>query len=365
MLRVEEIIRSMGEISFWEKGFNTALAECTPYCSGLNSRDIKHIYISGCGTSCYAAYYGKALIEKYSGIPCGVMEGNLGESFSWELADKNTLFIGISNTGGSETVCRTMERAAASGAGTLALTGVRDSRLAGTCGALLYFSGTEDDVPTKTRSYIETLMMLLAFALCLGNRDETIKNSFRAKIAEAGKAAANIIAAGQKDMPALADELQDCFSFTVVGTGLHLANVYEGALKVSELGWMNTGAFEIENYMHGRFRGSNAACPYLIFAPEGPGYEKALDFLAVAHKKGTKAIVVTDKITPPVRDLAHRGSGIPPGLDREILPMVDIIPLYQLGLCLGIRHGWADPAPRNDGLIAQSARLADLYPQYA
>ncbi|MDR2102477.1 MAG: SIS domain-containing protein [Treponema sp.] len=361
MLRLEKIIRTMGEPGFWQNAFENARESCARTFTDDMIQDIKGVYISGCGTSCYAALYGKMLIEKYAALPCGVMEGNLGETFAWDLIGKNTLFIGVSNTGGSASVCRTLEKAAAAGAKTFAITGVRESPLAKICGGLLYFPGTEDDVPTKTRSYVETLIMLLALALRLGKKP--VQDNFRAHFSEAAQAAEKLI--GEKEgMQRLADSIGDAFSLTVVGTGLHLANVYEASLKLCEMGWMNTSAFEIENYLHGRFRGSSPACPYVVFAPAGPGYPQALDFLGIAHKKGGRVIFITDRVTPPVRELSHAVIEIPRLSAEEILPLVDIIPVYQLGLYLGINHGYEDPAPRHDGLTAQSTRLGDLYPQY-
>ncbi|MDR1971336.1 MAG: SIS domain-containing protein [Treponema sp.] len=361
MLRLEEIILSMAQGEFWDRSFRNALRE-----SGACFRDrgFKHIYLVGCGTSCYAACYGRHLLEKYAGIPCTVMEGNLGARFSWDLVSPQTLFIGVSHTGGSESVCRTMEEAAKRGAPTAALTGNPDSPLARLCGRPLFFPGGEDDVPTKTRSYIETAIMLLAAALCLGDQGGGLKDEFALKIRRAGDAAPELIDQARRLMPPLAEEWKDAFSLTVVGTGVHLGNAYEGSLKLCEMGWMNSSAFELENYLHGRFRGAHAACPYVIFGPSGPGYAKALDFLGIAHKKGVKALFITDKPSPPVQDLACRVITIPGGLDEEILPLVDIIPLYLLGLHLGLAHGYTDPALRNDGLVAQNTRLADLYPRY-
>jgi glucosamine--fructose-6-phosphate aminotransferase (isomerizing) len=363
MLRLEKIIQTMGEPEFWETAFENGLAASAQGFMDDMLRDIDRVYISGCGTSCYAAFYGKALIEKYAGLPCAVMEGNLGEAFSWNLAGKGTLFIGVSNTGGSETVCRTLEKAAAAGAKTLAITGARDSPLAKICGGLLYFSGAQDDVPTKTRSYVETLIIFLTLALRLGKQPRERRDELRAQILEGAQAAARLVG-GKEAMRRLADDLGGAFSITVVGTGLHLANVYEASLKLCEMGWMNSAAFELENYLHGRFRSCSPECPYVVFAPRGPGYQKALDFLGIAHKKGGRVIFITDRVTPPVKDLSYGVIEIPPIQGEEILPLVDIIPVYQLGLYLGIRHGYQDPAERHDGLIAQSTRLGDIYPQY-
>ncbi len=301
--------------------------------------------------------------KQYAGIPATTMEGNLGRGYAWNLIGPDTLFIGISNTGGSPTVCDTLEEAAKRGARTLAITGQKNSRLAKACGGLLFFAGSADDVPTKTRSYIETLMMLLAASLCLGTRT-TEKVALAAAIPAAAAAAAHFIQEGETASMELAKKMRACSSFTVVGSGLHLGGAYEASLKICEMGWINSAAFETENYLHGRFRSATKDCPYVIFAPDGPDYAKAMDFLAIARKKEAPAIVITDRPSAPVQGLAQALFSYPAGLPAPLRPMVDILPAYLLGMHLGVQHGWEDPSPRHDGLVAQTTAITDLFPEY-
>lgn len=366
-LDLYDILFSMKSPGFWEDTFERSWQEVDR--AGLDSlfAGTDRIVLVGCGTSNYAGVYGKELFEVFSGIPASAVDGNSGRYTDKKMYTKSTLYIGISNTGNSGTAVESLQAASKNGAKTLCITGDKDSRIAKASDVVLFFPGAVDRVATKTRSYVETLIMLFALALKAGHikkcKDAPELSFVRAEIKKCGAAAAKIFDDYDEPMERLAGEYKSKNGFHVVGCGMNLATAHEAALKLCEIGWINTEAMELESFMHGKFRGAGSDSPFFVLAQDDRSLRTAVSFVAVARKVDAECVTVTDRMLAPIQDLSRNVIVIDPVWEL-LKPMVFILPVYIFSMYLGLAHGKENPAASQFGRPAQTFQFDELYPEY-
>ncbi len=367
-LELYKNLYSMNETDFWKNGIDESLAEVDKKVTSAFAKSFDRVTFVGCGTSNFAGIYGRGLFEKLLGIPCAVLEGNTARYTDDKLYTANTLYIGVSNTGNSGTVVESMQLAHDKGCKTLCITGDETSKIAQASDVVLFFAGKKDTVPTKTRSYVETLMMLAALAVKLcelkGVNVPFTRAYFKGQAEKLAHAAQGLFTQYSEPLKALAESWKGKRSYNVVGANLHQATAQEGSLKICEIGWVNSQAMELENYLHGKLRGVDSESPYFIVGTDDISYPLVLTYVGLAKKTGADAVVISDHITKPVKDLATHYIAIEAGINELLKPFIFILPFYIFGMHLGIARGHENPSVSHFDRPAQNTRLADIFPEY-
>jgi len=357
-------IRSIGRAETWQDSFAVIRPSVAQAAAACDAQAIRHVLYIGNGSSLYAGFYAAMLTEQLCSLPATVYEG-ANALYLPEAIVKNALVVGLSNSGESPAVCDSVRRAQTLGARTLAVTGAPRSTLAALTDLCVLFDGQTDNVPTKTKSYSETLAALYLLVNALAaRRGLPHDQDFVARFDACRRAAADLIASAEMLFQPLAARYADCPSFTILGSGWNMATVYEGSLKVTEIGWIDSSGFELENYMHGRFRGASPYIPYLVVAPKGPSFLYVANFLALARRKGIDTLVLTDERDPRLTQLATHV--IPVGaLEERLTPFVYPVALYLFALYLGLAHGREKPSDRGGDPQAQKVAGETIAPDLA
>lgn len=354
-------ILSIAQKETWRTSFDLIEPSVRQAVEALDAPALSHLVFIGNGSSLYAGFYGAMLMEHVCHLPTTLHEG-ANSLYIPEAILKNALVVGLSNSGESPTVCDGIRRAKAMGAKTMAVSGNDAGTLAALSDISIAFNGQTDDVPTKTKSYIETLVTLTLFAGELAKArglpyDEGFAADFEACRTEVEK----IIASAETVLKPLAERYTDCPSFTILGSGWNMATVHEGSLKVTEIGWIDSSGFELENYMHGRFRGCSPKIPFIIIAPKGQSFLYDANFLALAKRKGIDTIVLTDETDRSLAELATHIIPIGP-LPERLTPFVYPVALYLFALYLGLSHGKETPSDRGGDPQAQKVPGEEIVP---
>src|SRR3989339_811632 len=121
-------------------------------CNEIKKRNIDFILFVARGTSDNAATFGKYIFGYINGIPTGLAATSLFTLYKRKLNLKNTLVIGISQSGESTDVVEVIKQAKEQGAYCMAITNKKDSSISKNAHAVLYcYAGEEKSIPaTKT-----------------------------------------------------------------------------------------------------------------------------------------------------------------------------------------------------------------------
>ncbi len=354
-------ILSIAQKETWRTSFDIIGPSVERAVKALDPASIRHMIFIGNGSSLYAGCYGAMLAEQACHLPATLYEG-ANALYIPEVILKNALVVGLSNSGQSPTVCDGIRRAKAMGAMTVAVSGNAAGALAGLSDISIAFNGQTDNVPTKTKSYIETLVTLTLFMNALAKaRSLPYDGGFESRFETCRAQVEKIIASAESVLKPLARRYAGCPSFTILGSGWNMATVHEGSLKVTEIGWIDSSGFELENYMHGRFRGSSPNIPYIVIAPKGQSFLYGANFLALAKRKGIDTIVLTDETDENLASLATHIIPIGP-LEERLTPFVYPVALYLFALYLGLAHGKEKPSDRGGDPQAQKVSGEEIFP---
>ena len=128
----------------------------------LSEREIKNInriQIIACGTSLHAGLVGKYILEKFAKIPTDV-EASSEYIYRDTIADKNTLVIGISQSGETADTITAIKQVREKGSHVLIITNRPDSTMARLADSLLPVNAGIEVSVAATKSYMAQLLSL-------------------------------------------------------------------------------------------------------------------------------------------------------------------------------------------------------------
>jgi fructoselysine-6-P-deglycase FrlB-like protein len=133
-------IRALAESSTWQTSMDLADTALSTW------RDIppefKRIYLVGHGSSLYNSQVGEHVIEHIAGIPSKAVPAFAFSTYTeQQLLGPQTLVIGISTTGETQSVCDALARAREMGSSTLAITAHPNSAIVKCADAVILTGG--------------------------------------------------------------------------------------------------------------------------------------------------------------------------------------------------------------------------------
>ena len=345
-------ILSLADTATWQKSID--LAE-----EGLSNwtkpQDTKRVYFVGHGSSRFNGLVGETILEHIAGIPSKAIPGFTFSKYSeLRLLGPQTLVVGISTTGETESVCNALEHARQTGSSTLAITAHKDSSIAKYADTIILTGSEDDQISVKTKSYVQALVSIFMLALQLSG-DPQQRSDWLKQIQLAAAGAQRFLEEGRDQIRQLAKTYANAPNVFVLGTGPNLGTAEEGSLKVIEMAKMYSECQELEDFMHGRLREVDQNSPLIFIVPDGRASRKVLDFLTVTDRIKAPSIVLTDKITTGIQRLATHIIHIPVSLDEYATPLLYILPMHLFGYEMALERG-QDPAARRYNIVPQNVR---------
>jgi glutamine---fructose-6-phosphate transaminase (isomerizing) len=304
----------------------------------IRERNIGTVFIAARGTSDHAAVYGKYVIEILTGIPVALAAPSVFTMYNKSLNLKDTLVIGISQSGEAEDVREVVSSAAASGSITISITNNGNSPLA--CGAAYHLdcsAGPELSV-AATKTFSAEMFLLAQLAACWSDnsniRDEL--STVPAKIRQTLKTSDGIKNKVQRYV-----FMNECF---VLARGINYAVALECALKIQETTYIRAKAFASSDFYHGPLALIDRNIPVIVFIPEGPSFKDSLQMIKKLADNGIDIIAVSN--CKDVLAASNCGFAIPRTENDIISPYPNVV-ISQLFACeLALAKGLDPDKPR-------------------
>jgi glucosamine--fructose-6-phosphate aminotransferase (isomerizing) len=192
------------------------------------------------GSSDHAATFAKYLIEQELGLPVLSFSPSLASLHGKGLGGPDTLFLAISQSGGSPDILTATQRARECGALTVALVNVEASPLAKAADCVVALHAGAETSVAATKSFIASLGALLQLVAVLRTREDWLHEL---------PPALERSWALPWDRPA--HELAQVGNLFVIGRGLGLGVAQELALKFKETCQIHAEAFSGAEVRHG------------------------------------------------------------------------------------------------------------------
>jgi glucosamine--fructose-6-phosphate aminotransferase (isomerizing) len=349
-------ILSLADPATWQKSIDLADEALSAW---LKTRPtFKRIYLVGHGSSLYNCQVGEYVLEHITGIPSKAIPAFAFAAYmEQKLLGSQTLVVGISTTGETQSVFDAMERARQADSPTLAITAHKDSAITRHTDAIILTGGEDDQISVKTKSYVQALISIYLLALHLGG-DGQSRDYWRTQIELASKEAQQFLSEQWNQIKQLAEKYANAPNVFVLGTGPNLGTAEEASLKIIEMAKMYSECQELEDFFHGRLREVDQNSPLFFIAPHGRADHRVLDFLTVTHMIHAPSIVITDRITSGIQRLATHIIHMSVSLDEFATPLLYILPMHVFGYEMALQRGYDPTSPRYD-IVAQNGDIRD------
>ena len=310
----------------------------TRFAESLTRRRPRLIVLVARGSSDNAALFGRYLLEISTGIPVSLAAPAVHTLYRTRLDLRETLVIGISQSGEGTDINMVLENASRCGATTLAITNEAGSTMTGIADeTFLIHAGRERSV-AATKTYTGQLMIfhILASALSGKRRFADVE-----RIPE--------LAASSLGLRPQVEETVERYAFmdhcVVVGRTLNYANANEFAIKLMETCYVVAKGFSSADFLHGPIAMVERDFPVFLFAPPGKSLAGMKDLLSRLTKLRAETVVLSSENS--VLRSATRALRIPQRLDEALSPIPYIIPAQLFAALLAEAKRLSPDRPRS------------------
>ncbi len=311
--------------------------------------NISRIQIIACGTSLHAGMVGKYIIEKYAKIPVDV-EASSEYIYRDTIADKNTLVIGISQSGETADTITAIKQVKAKGSHIVIITNRADSTMARLADSLLPVNAGIEVSVAATKSYMAQVISLYLLAIYLS--EEKDLKEYKDEIKKLKKELVELpnkieqLLENSKNIKEIAKKYSSYKNFIFIARGINYPSALEGALKLKEISYINATGYGAGELKHGPIAMLDENMPVLAILNTGVVYDKVLSNCEEAKARQAKLIGVTNYLANKDKALFDDLIMIPTVSDI-LSPALNIIALQLLAYYIAEYLGKDVDQPRN------------------
>ena len=299
----------------------------------INIKKYKNIHIVGCGSAYYAGMIGKNFFED-DGIK---VEIDVASEYRYRniIYDKNTLVILISQSGETADTIAAMRMAIDKGIDTLAIVNAEGSTIHRECKyKLLIEAGREVAVATTKAFILQVLILsLLSYKI---NPDETYLKDIK-KLPSMLKVMLDKTGFYKK----LADQVYKHEDVFFIGRKVDYAISMEGSLKLKEISYIHSEAYQAGELKHGTISLINPGTVVFGILTDETIYDKTLSNLQEVISRGANPIYISTK------DAAFENKIIIPKIHKKLQPLITVPPLQLIAYFVAIKRGCDIDKPKN------------------
>lgn len=332
-----------------EKQFSDNRSLLEKLCARLKENPPLFAMTIARGSSDHAATFAKYLFETRLGLPTVSAAPSVLTLYKKKLRLKNSLVIGISQSGASPDVVNTLTAARESGAVTVAFVNQVDSALANAAEYTIPLGAGVEQAVAATKTYLATLSALIQFVALLTDDSVLIKALSELPL--------SLEKAVKVDWSLAIEEYRQRHNTLVVARGYGYPVAQEAALKFKETARIHAEAFSGAEILHGPFALVEKDFPLLLLGQEDESLPGVLEIAERMKKLGAKVLLALPQEKHAERNLQESASIILP-LPKALHPMCDplivIQAFYVMMARLSLARGLNPDAPLNLTKVTQT-----------
>ncbi|MDX6512965.1 MAG: hypothetical protein QOE36_2469 [Gaiellaceae bacterium] len=314
----------------------------------MEVRNLRRIVIVACGTSYHAGVVGRYIMEEWARLP---VEPDIASEWIYRnpVLSKDTLVIGISQSGESRDTVNAVKLARELGARTLAITNLMGTQITREAEAVLYTRcGLEVGVAaSKTFTAQVALLSLIALKLAEVRRTLPAQDIefILDKLYELPDKIAQFLD-GDHPIEEIAQRFYDRPFFLYLGRHIGLPVALEGALKLKEISYIPTDAYSAGEMKHGPIALLEPGTPVVCVATKIHVYDKIVSNIQEVRARGAHVIAIA---TDGNEDIQHHADDViyVPRSPAFLQAALAVIPLQLLAYRIARLRGLNVDQPRN------------------
>ena len=311
------------------------------YTDGNKVKDLfdiskyKSIDIVACGSASFAGQIGKYYIEKYKNIKVNVYFAS-EYRYQKNFFDKKTLVLLISQSGETADTLAALKLAKESNIDTLAIVNRKDSSIAREAKYVVYTEAGIEIAVATTKAYLSQIMVLLLMAVMNTKYEEKAINDL--------KLLPNLITKyiNEYDYDSIAKKIAKREHVFYLGRGIDYYLAMEGSLKLKEISYIHSEAFQAGELKHGSISLIDKDFGVISIVTDKSIRDKTISNLKEVAARGAEIIAITN-----TKEDFYDYSIEVDDYDEILNPLLVIVPMQMLAYNVAKLKGCDIDKPRN------------------
>ena len=311
-------------------------------------RNLRRIVIVACGTAYHAAVVGRYAIEEWARIP---VEPDIASEWIYRnpVLSKDTLVIGVSQSGETRDTVNAMKLARERGAWTLAITNLMGTQITREVDSVLYTRCGIEVCVAASKTFTAQVALLYLIGLHLAQVRKTLPPKQLEYILDQVHELPSKLAEfldGNHPIEEIAQRFYDKPFFLYLGRHIGLPVALEGALKLKELSYIPTEAYSAGEMKHGPIALLDEGTPVVVVATNIHVYDKIVSNIQEVRARGAHVIAIA---TDGNEDIQHHADDViyVPKTPAFLQAALAVVPLQLLAYRIARLRGLNVDQPRN------------------
>ncbi len=270
-----------------------------PYLENLDKlpdlTNYEEIHIVACGSAMYAGMIGKTLLEEYANTK---VEIDVASEYRYKniIYDRKTLVILISQSGETADTIAAMRKAKENNVDTLAIVNVKTSTIARESDEKIFIEAGPEIAVATTKAYILQvgIMALLAYKTALEKGLVKEKD----KVLQEAKKLPRLIKEvldRREEYKKIAKEIYTSEDIFFIGRKIDYATSLEGSLKLKEVSYIHSEAYQAGELKHGTISLIEDKMPVFAIVTDNTIKDKTVSNIEEVKSRGAKTIIISNE----------------------------------------------------------------------
>ncbi len=293
-----------------------------------------NIHIVACGSAYHAGLVGAYLIEKYADIPVYV-EVASEYRYKKNFYDKKTLVIFVSQSGETADTLACLRKVKEDGIDTLSIVNVVGSSIARESKYVMYTKAGCEIAVATTKAYLAQVTVFAILTMYLTN------NKHISDIDNIPKLIDKLI---NIDYKSIAKNIYKNKNIFFIGRGIDYSLCMEGSLKLKEISYINSVAYQAGELKHGTISLIEKNTPVIAISTDENLIEKTISNIKEVKARGAKVIFIT---TSNIQNDFYDFNIRIPKINELFESILTVVPLQLLAYEVAKLNGCDIDKPRN------------------
>ncbi len=311
-------------------------------------QNLRRIVIVASGTSYHAGVVGRYIIEEWARVP---VEPDISSEWIYRnpVLSKDTLVIGISQSGESRETVNAVKLARELGARTLAITNLMGTQITREAETVLYTRCGMEVGVAASKTFTAQVALLSLVALKLAQVRKTLPPEeiefILDQLYELPEKIDHFLD-GNHPIEEIAQRFYDQPFFLYLGRHIGLPVALEGALKLKEISYIPTEAYSAGEMKHGPIALLEQGTPVVVVATNIHVYDKIVSNIQETRARGAHVIAIA---TDGNEDIQHHADDViyVPRTPAFLQAVLAVVPLQLLAYRIARLRGLNVDQPRN------------------
>lgn len=303
------------------------------------------IHIIGCGTAYHAGMIGKYLIENYSDFEVNTY---IASEYRYQkiFADDKTLVIAASQSGETADTLACIKKVKKYGCKTLGIVNVKNSSIARAVDEVIYTEAGQEVAVASTKAYSSQVYIFSLLALKLGITKGLInKNEINKEYEKLPSYISKLTNYDYEDIISKIWQAKDVF---YLGRGIDYISMLEGSLKLKEISYVHSEAYQAGELKHGTISLIEKDTPIIALISDETIALKTISNIKEVKARGAYVVLlIKEDLNINIDKECYDKIIEINATDNLLQPILNVIPLQLIAYNIAKKRGCDIDKPRN------------------